>query len=133
MGISYGATYGIGIALEEDQFDAFEIYKARHPDAPKWDEDGYDEWEETMCNDIDDCDEIDRYLESLIKNYEFLEVRHGGNMYADYYDWYIFIKDPLEDLEWLPFKMEQLYMFMEKTSIKYYGDTIRVTGGAHVT
>lgn len=125
MGISYGATYGIGVALKEDQFDMYDICRKLNPEM---DEDELDE----AVEDFDECEYVMNYIESILSDYQFLTCEYGGDMMQGYYEWYVFIKDPLEDLDWLPIKMDQMRKFIEETNLELYGDTIRLTGGKYI-
>ena len=124
MGIHYGATYGIGVQLEDDQFNVTDVFMKMNEIEDEDDVD-YDDW--------DECEIISDYLEDLIKDYEFLHVATGGNWNQDWYEYYIFIVDPMNDLAWLPIKIEQLNKFIKSSDLTFDSTEVGLIGGCNVS
>lgn len=121
MGINYSAVYGMGVHLDPDQFDVEEIYIQMN-----------DIDDEVIDIDGEESEIIREYIESIIDKYSFLEYELGGNMFSDDYSHFIFIKNPLKDLNKLKDKMDKLQFILDEEELIYFGNKVDIIGDTYV-
>ena len=111
MGVNYNATYGIGVSLKSDELIPEDFYREIIPEG------------EQVHNPYEyygEPDTLGEAFKPLLKDYEFLYFDCGGDNHQGWYDYYILIRDPLENLDMLPFKMEQLRKFIKENNFEKY-------------
>ncbi len=107
MGVDYDATFGVGVIVNEPDFESEEMI-----------EKGY----EYTCE----------WLDCILTDTEFNYGESGYGAYTGNDNtFYIFISNPFaEGLDALQVKMDNLYKFLKENKIDYEGE-INLVGGVH--